>query len=91
MKITKYEGRAEKRYTAQFKDGKVVHFGQKGGSTYIDNKNKDKRKAYIARHSKNNENWNNPKSAGSLSKHLLWGSSTSLRDNIQVFKNKFNV
>ena len=91
MKIKTYTGSADKRYTAEFKDGKIVHFGQKGGSTYIDHNDKQKRSAYLARHSKANENWNNPKTAGALSKHLLWGSSTSLRENIKTFKNKFNL
>ena len=86
-----YTGSAEKRYTATFKDGKIVHFGQRGGSTYIDHSDKDKRAAYIARHSKNGENWSNPKTAGALSRFLLWGDSTSLRTNIASFKRRFNL
>ena len=86
-----YTGSAEKRYTATFKDGKIVHFGQRGGSTYIDHSDKDKRAAYIARHSKNGENWSNPKTAGALSRYLLWGDSTSLRTNIASFKRRFNL
>lgn len=91
MKIKPYTGKAEKRYTAEFKDGKKIHFGQKGGSTYIDHKDKDKRKAYIARHSKAGENWNNPKTPGALSKHLLWGDHTTLKDNLKSFIQKFNL
>lgn len=86
-----YTGSAEKRYTATFKDGKIVHFGQRGGSTYIDHSDKEKRAAYIARHSKNGENWSNPKTAGALSRFLLWGDSTSLRTNIASFKRRFNL
>lgn len=92
MKIKPYTGKAEKRYTAEFKDGTIRHFGLKDGKTYIDHHDKKKRSAYLARHSKSpGENWNNPKTAGSLSKHLLWGSSTSLKENIKSFKLKFNV
>ncbi len=91
MIVKPYTGSAEKRYTATFKDGKIVHFGQRGGSTYIDHKDKEKRAAYIARHSKNGENWNNPKTAGALSRYLLWGDSTSLRTNIASFKRRFNL
>jgi hypothetical protein len=91
MIVKPYTGSAEKRYTATFKDGKIVHFGQRGGSTYIDHKDKDKRAAYIARHSKNGENWSNPKTAGALSRFLLWGDSTSLRTNIATYKRRFNL
>ena len=91
MIVKPYTGSAEKRYTATFKDGKIVHFGQRGGSTYIDHKDKEKRAAYIARHSKNGENWSNPKTAGALSRFLLWGDSTSLRTNIASFKRRFNL
>ena len=91
MIVKPYTGSAEKRYTATFKDGKIVHFGQRGGSTYIDHSDKDKRAAYIARHSKNGENWRNPKTAGALSRFLLWGDSTSLRTNIASFKRRFNL
>ena len=91
MIVKPYTGSAEKRYTATFKDGKIVHFGQRGGSTYIDHKDKDKRAAYIARHSKNGEDWSNPKTAGALSRYLLWGDSTSLRTNIASFKRRFNL
>ena len=90
MKIKKYNGNGDKRLTAVFKDGKVIHFGQKNSSTYIDHGDNNKRSAYIARHSKNNENWTkvNP---GSLSRFILWGSSTNMNDNIKSYKKKFNV
>jgi len=56
--------RAGKRFMATFANGKVVHFGSAGGRTYIDHGDEAKRRAYIARHSKNNENWTNPYTAG---------------------------
>ncbi|GAG48726.1 unnamed protein product, partial [marine sediment metagenome] len=49
-----------------------------------------KKDAYIARH-KVNENFNDPKTPGSLARHILWGSTTSLRKNIELFKKKFNL
>lgn len=90
MKVKPYSGASNKRYTATFADGKIVHFGLAGGSTYIDHKNKSKRAAYIARH-KVNEDHNNPKTAGSLARHLLWGDHTSLRANITSFKRRFGL
>jgi hypothetical protein len=71
-------------------DRKKVNFGAKGSSTYLDHKDEAKRKAYIARH-KVNEDFDKPMTAGSLSKNLLWGPTTSLRENIALFKKKFNL
>jgi hypothetical protein len=93
--------RPTKKYVATFctcegptkccdKDRKKVNFGAKGSSTYLDHKDEAKRKAYIARH-RVNENFNNPLTAGALSFHLLWGPTTSLRENITLFKKKFNL
>jgi hypothetical protein len=82
--------RKGKRYKVVFANGKVVHFGQEGGSTYIDHGDKVKRAAYLARHKKN-EDWNDPYSAGSLSRYLLWGDSTSLDVNHAAFMNRFRV
>lgn len=93
--------RKEKRYVAEFcecsgdtkcksEKRKRTHFGFKDGSTYIDHKDDKKKDAYIARH-KVNENWNDPTSAGALAFHILWGPTTSLRENIKKFKNKFNL
>jgi hypothetical protein len=82
--------RQGKRYMATFKDGTTIHFGQAGGSTYIDHGDKPKRSAYIARHMVR-EDFNNPKTAGSLSRWMLWGDSTSLQKNILAFKTKFKL
>lgn len=71
--------RAGKRFMATFANGKVVHFGAAGGRTYI------------ARHSKNNENWTNPYSPGALSRWLLWGDSTSMDTNHRMFMKNFKV
>ena len=86
--------RQGKRYKAVFFDNnkkvKTTHFGLDTGSTYIDHKDDDKKKAYIARHSKNNENWNDYMSAGSLSFHILWNMKT-LQASIKDYKKKFNL
>jgi hypothetical protein len=82
--------RKDKRYMATYANGKIVHFGQAGGKTYIDEGNKIKRAAYLARHMKR-ENWNDPFSAGALSRYLLWGDSTDLETNHQAFMKKFPI
>ena len=86
--------RQGKRYKAVFFDNnkkvKTTHFGLDTGSTYIDHKDDDKKKAYIARHSKNNENWNDYMSAGALSRYILWNMKT-LQASIKDYKKKFNL
>ena len=84
----------KKAFKAVFKkpDGKTktVRFGT--DSNFLLNKSKtDKDKVnYKKRHSKN-ENWNDPTTAGSLSRHLLWGDTRNLNTNISAFKNKFKI
>jgi hypothetical protein len=82
--------RKGKRFVATFKDGTRVHFGQAGGSTYIDHGDKAKRDAYLARHGVN-EDWTDPKKASTLSRYITWGDYTSIDGNIASFKRKFGV
>ena len=89
MEITTSK-KKDKRYTATFKDGKKIHFGSKGAKTYVDSATKQTKDSWIARH-KVRERWNDPKTAGSLAKHILWGNSKSVRENIKDFKKKFKV
>ena len=92
--------RKDKKLTATFclcegeskccdKKKKKVHFGYKGGSTYIDHKDDKKKDAYIARH-KVNENWNDPTTAGALARYILWNKKT-LSESIADFKKRFNL
>jgi hypothetical protein len=83
--------RKDKRFVATFKDGTKTHFGSLGASTYIDGKRTEKeRQNYLKRHAVR-EDFNNPKSAGSLSANLLWGNSKSLDKNHQDFMRKYNI
>lgn len=85
--------KGDKRLVAKFeKNGreKNIHFGAKGGSTYVDHKDKDKRSAWLARH-RVRGTFNRPDTASSLAKHILWGSTTSQRENISRFKSKFDL
>ena len=79
--------RKNKRFVAII-NGKKYHFGLKNGSTYIDHKDKKKRENYIKRHEVR-ENWNEV-NAGSLSRYLLW-NSTSLEKNIKDYIKRFNL
>lgn len=91
-----------KRFKALFKEkesGKIkeVNFGAKGGSTFIDHKDENKRKAYIKRHSENplqkpflNKKKYSDKPAN-LAMDILWGKSTNINENIKNYKKKYNV
>ena len=96
VKITKSD-RAGKKLKAKFKDAnnkcKTVHFGEAGAPDYTKVKKKEeadkKRKAYLARH-KTTENWNNPATAGALSRWILW-EHRSRAKAIREFKKKFKL
>jgi hypothetical protein len=93
VKISKSE-RKEKKYQAKFydDDGDIVqttHFGQNGASDYTVNKNEDRKKLYLLRHKKN-ENWQDFKSAGSLSRYILWNKPT-LKASFDDYLKKFNL
>ena len=66
-----------------------IKFGAANGSTYIDHQDDIKKKNYIARHSKLNENWDEI-SAGSLSRYLLWEKKT-LEDAKKFYEKKFGI
>jgi len=98
MRLSPYKGKANKRFTATFKDGTTTHFGQMRNPTtkqrtvtFIDGGSEEKKAAYLARHSKSKgEDWNDYKSAGALSRHLLW-KSKSLTTNLKEYKKRFNL
>lgn len=83
-----------KRFVAIFDNGKRVNFGQKNPKigTYIDHKDKEIRKNYRARHDVNEKKfYNNPYKPATLSRFILWGEATNLRDAIKEYEKKFNV
>jgi len=68
---------------------KTIHFGAKGMDDYTLKKDTEQRRLYRQRH--RGDRINIPDTAGSLSWHILWGDSTSKRENINSFKKKFNL
>ena len=82
-----------KKYTATFMiDGKQkkVSFGQKGADDYTIKKDKEQRSRYRKRHAKDLKT-GHPTRAGYLSYYLLWGDSTSLKENIKAYKKRFKL
>jgi hypothetical protein len=89
--------RQSKRFQASLNvDGKekTIHFGQKGGSTYIDHSDKQKRDNYRARHLASPREGKYIRdltpSPATLSFYLLWGDSTSLISNIRALQKMWN-
>lgn len=68
---------------------KTIHFGSAGMDDYTKTKDKAQRTRYRARHK--GDNLSNPRSPGALSWNVLWGNSTSKRDNIASYKSKFGL
>ena len=66
---------------------KTTHFGSAGMSDYTIHKDPERKERYLARHKKN-ENWNDPTTAGSLSRWILWHKPT-LKASIADYKRKF--
>jgi len=81
------------KYEATFDtDGHQKHtkFGAQGMDDYTKTHDKEQRARYIKRHQKD-MGTGDPTRAGYLSRHLLWGESTSLMANLRAFRNKFNL
>lgn len=74
-------------YDAMRKKIKSVQFGAVGYDDYTITNDIQQKMNYITRH-KNNEDWNDPMTAGSLSRYLLW-NKTSLSASYKDFRNKF--
>tara|TARA_R110000751_G_scaffold117554_1_gene217815 strand:- start:45 stop:347 length:303 start_codon:yes stop_codon:yes gene_type:complete len=99
MKIVIKNSQAKnKRFVAIFTDdkgkSKKVNFGLKNPKkgTYIDHSDKELRKNYIARHEATEKKfYSDPQRAATLSRFILWGESTSLKQNIENYKKKFNL
>ena len=83
-----------KKYTAVFYNENrekiaTTSFGAVGYQDFTQHKDEDRKQAYLARH-KNNERWEDYKSAGSLAKHLLW-SKPSLSASYNAYLKKFGL
>ena len=92
IKIVKSK-KAAKKYDAHFKldngKEKVVSFGQRGASDYTIHGDLERKERYIRRH-RARENWDNPLTAGALSRWLLWDKKT-LAAAIKTFKKRFKL
>ena len=92
--VIKKSDKPKKKLMAVFtKDNgrtKTTHFGQSGADDYTLTKDKEQRKRYRSRHKKDLSTGDYTK-AGFLSWYILWGNSTSRRENIAAYKRRFNL
>ena len=58
-------------------------------SDYTIHKDKKRKERYMKRH-KVNENWNDPTTAGSLSRYILWNKPT-LKASIEDYRKRFKI
>ena len=91
--VIKKSTNSAKKYMAVFYDKnkkiKTTHFGAAGMSDYTKHKNKSRKKRYMNRH-RTRENWNNPMSAGSLSRWILW-NKPGFRESVRDYKRRFKL
>lgn len=96
MKLLKLEKlkAGPKKYQAIFKTDsgrtKTTKFGAAGMNDYTLTGDKERRRLYRQRHKKDLKT-NDPTRAGYLSYYILWGDSTSVRENLKAYKKRFNL
>ena len=73
-------------------DTKTTQFGYKGMSDFTKHKDEGRKSSYLARHGSKgqNQNWNDPTTAGALSRWILWNKK-SLSESKKSFKDKFDL
>ena len=93
VKITKSPIKT-KKYRALFNDDSHTDFGAKGYENYGGvgkerHLDKLRKSRYIQRH-KRNEDWTNPKKAGTLSRYVLWNKDT-FDESVRDYKKRFRL
>ena len=68
---------------------RTTHFGAAGMDDYTKTKDKEQKKRYLDRHRKR-ENWDDPMTAGALSRWILWDKETKAA-SISSYKKRFNL
>jgi len=88
-KSTKPEKKLMAVFTMDNGRSRTTHFGASGMDDYTKTRDKAQKSRYLTRH-RRNENWNNPVSAGALSRWVLWNKETRAA-SIADYKRRFNL
>jgi len=89
MYTLKISNRKFKRFVMILPNKKKVHFGDIRYSNYTKHKDKKRKRAYIARHSKL-KNWNKKNTAAYFSRYILWNKRT-IRASVKDLEKKLNA
>ena len=85
---------ANKKWDAIFEypDGhtKTTPFGAAGMSDFTKHKDVTRRQRYLKRHSGMGEHWNEPTTAGALSRWILW-NKPSFKASLADYKRRFKM
>jgi hypothetical protein len=76
-------------YDENNKKIKTTYFGDANMSDYTIHRDDERKERYLKRHHKN-ENWRDYKSAGCLSRFILWNKKT-IKESIEDYKKRFNL
>ena len=92
--IIKKSSNPKKKLMAVFSDDsgkkiKTTHFGASSSSDYTLHGDEKRKRNYLQRH-RTAENWQDYKSAGSLSRYVLW-ELKSKSSAIKAYKRRFNL
>ena len=80
--------KTNKKFTAVINNDKKIHFGDSRYSDYTLHKDTERKKAYLARHKK--DNYTNPNYPGFYATNLLWNKPT-LKESIKNTNEKYNI
>jgi len=69
---------------------KTTYFGAAGMSDYTKHKDPKRKELYLARHSGMGEDWNDPTTAGALSRWILW-NLPSYSQSLADFRQRFSL
>jgi len=87
--LIKKSNKSGKKLMAIFDDKKTIHFGAEGMSDFTIHKDPKRKERYLKRH-KAREDWNNPMTAGALSRWILWNKPT-LNASVEDYKRRFKL
>jgi hypothetical protein len=72
---------------------KRIYFGDSSMKDYTTHnalEAESRKRAYLSRH-KTTEDWSDPSTAGFWSRHILWGDTRSIQQNLKRTLSRFNL
>ena len=94
MKTLRRSRNPAKKWDAVFEypDGhtKTTSFGARGMSDFTKHKDTKRRQRYLTRHRGMHEDWNDPTTAGALSRWILWNKPT-FKASLADYKKRFHL